>query len=225
MVRRVSSSRFGRIAGVCGLLAFFTGTLGWVAGGLAQPGSYSPANDDISDLGAVTASSAWLYNQVGANLTGLLVVVLAVGLWQALSPDLLGRLGAAALLVGGAGSFLDGLFRLDCRGIDAACTNDSWHSHAHKVESGITAAAVLLAPLILAFAFRRVPGWRSAWLPSLLTVPAILASNVVFSAVGDGAATRAGTVVVFAWIAFVGAWLLRVSAAARGATASPATAP
>ena len=75
MVRRVSSSRFGRIAGACGLLAFFTGTLGWVAGGFAQPGSYSPANDDISDLGAVTASSAWLYNQVGANLTGLLVVV------------------------------------------------------------------------------------------------------------------------------------------------------
>ena len=204
---------FARIAGACGLLAFVTSTVGWVAGGLAQPGSYSPARDDISDLGAVTANSAWLYNQVGANLTGALVVVLAAGLWLALSPDLLGRLGSVALAVAGAGSFLDGLFRLDCRGIDAACTNDSWHSHAHKVESGITAGATLLAALILAFAFRRVPGWRGAWLPSLLVLPAIIVANVVFSTIGDGAATRAGTVVFFAWVAFVGAWLLRVTTA------------
>ena len=146
MVRRVSTLRFRRIAGVCGLLAFVTSAVGWIAGGFAQPSSYSVADDDISDLGAVTASSAWIYNQLGANLTGLLVVVLALGLWQALSPDLLGRLGAVALLVAGVGGFLDGVFRLDCRGIDAACTNDSWHSHAHKIESGITGAALLLAP-------------------------------------------------------------------------------
>jgi Protein of unknown function (DUF998) len=224
MVRRVSSLGFRRVAGVSGMVALVTSTVGWLAGDLAQPAAFSPANDDISDLGAVTASSAWLYNQIGANLTGLLVVVLAIGLWLALSPDLLGRLGAVALAVAGAGSFLDGLFHLDCRGIDAACTNDTWHSHAHKVESAITAAALLLAPLILAFAFRRVPGWRGAWLPSLLAIPAILLANVIFSTIGDGAATRAGTVVAFVWIAFVGAWLLRVSASARGTTATAATA-
>lgn len=211
MVRRV----FSRVAGVCGLLALVTSTAGWVAGGLAQPGSYSPARDDISDLGAVTANSAWIYNQVGANLTGVLVAVLAVGLWRALSPDLLGRLGAAALFVAGAGSFLDGFFRLDCRGIDAACTNDSWHSHAHKVESGITAAALLVAPVLLALAFRRNPDWRGAWVPSLLVLPAIIVANVVFSAAGNGAATRAGTVVALVWIAFVGAWLLRESSLVR----------
>jgi hypothetical protein len=211
MVRRVSSLRFRRVAGVCGMVALVTSIVGWLAGDLAQPAAFSPANDDISDLGAVTANSAWIYNQVGANLTGLLVVVLAIGLWLALSPDLIGRLGSAALLVAGVGSFLDGLFRLDCRGIDAACTNHSWHYHAHKIESGVTAGALVLSPLILAFAFRRVPGWRGAWLPSLLTLPAILLANVVFSTVGDGAATRAGTFVGFAWIAFVGAWLLRES--------------
>jgi hypothetical membrane protein len=146
MVRRVSSSGFLRVAGICRMLALVTSTLGWLAGDLAQPAAFSPANDDISDLGAITASSAWLYNQVGTNLTGLLVAVLAGGLWLALSPDLLGRLGAAALLVAGAGGFLDGLFRLDCRGIDAACTNDSWHSHAFVGawllrEAGVPAAA------------------------------------------------------------------------------------
>jgi hypothetical protein len=199
MVRRMQ-----RVAGACGMLAFVTFNVGWIVGGFAQPASYSVADDDISDLGAVTASSAWLYNQLAANLTGLLVIVLALGLWRALSPDLLGRLGAAALIVAGLGAFLDGLFRLDCRGIDAACTNDSWHSHAHKVESGFTGAATLIAPLLLAFAFRRNPSWRDAWIPTLVTVPAVILANVVFSAIGDGAATRAGTVVVFLWIAFVG---------------------
>ena len=108
-----------RVAGVCGLLAFVTFNIGWIAGGLTQPDSYSFADDDISDLGAMTARSAWLYNQVGANLTGLLVVALALGLWRALSPDMLGRVGAGALAVGGVGAFHDGIFRLHSRGIDA----------------------------------------------------------------------------------------------------------
>jgi hypothetical protein len=198
-----------RAAGICGVLAFVTVNVGWIAGGLAQPASYSSARDDISDLGATTASSAWIYNRIGANVTGLLVVALAVGLWRALSPDLLGRLGAGVLVVAGAGAFVDGFFRLDCRGIDAGCTNDSWHSHAHKVESGITAAATLAAPLILAFAFRRIPLWRDLWLASLAAVPAIILANAAFSALGNGAATRAGTVVVFLWIAFLGLRLLQ----------------
>ena len=201
-----------RLAGPCGLLAFVTATVGWVAGGFAQPAAYSVSRDDISDLGAVTAASPWLYNQVGANLTGVLVALTALGLWRAVSPSVLGRLGAAALLVVGLGGFLDGLFRLDCRGIDAACTNHTWHAHAHKIESGVTGAAFLLAPLLCALAFRKLPAWHGAWLPSLLTFPAILVANVVFSAIGDGAATRAGTVVAFAWIAFIGARLLMLPA-------------
>jgi hypothetical protein len=208
-----------RAAAVCGVVAFFTSTAGWLLGGLAQPDAYSAANDDISDLGALTAHDAWLYNQLGANLGGALTVFVAVVLWLALSPSLLGRLGAAALAVGGTGVFLDGLFRLDCRGIDAGCHNDSWHAHAHKIESGITAVALLLAPLVLAAAFRRIPTWRGAWLPSLLTVPLVLLANVVFSTMGDGAATRAGTVVISAWVAFVAVWCLR----AAEAEAAPAS--
>jgi hypothetical protein len=206
-----------RAAGICGLLAFVTVNLGWILGGLAQPSAYSPANDDISDLGALTANSAWLYNQVGSNLTGALVVVLGLGLWRALSPDMLGRVGSIAVIVAGLGAFLDGIFRLDCRGIDASCTNDSWHSHAHKIESGITGAATLLAPLILAFAFRRIPAWRDSWIVSLATVPAIVLANAVFSVIGDGAATRAGTAVAFLWIAFIGLRLLQKAETAPAA--------
>jgi hypothetical protein len=201
-----------RVAGVSGLLAFVTFNVAWIAGGLAQPSAYSVANDDISDLGAVTAASPWIYNQVGANLTAILVVLLGLGLWRALSPDVVGRIGAAVLIAEGISTFFDGIFRLDCRGIDAACDNVSWHSRAHKIESGITGAFSLLAPLILAFAFRRNASWRDSWIPSLLTVPAVVAANLLFSAVGDGAGTRAGTVVIFAWIAFVSVRLLQKGA-------------
>jgi len=185
---------------------------------MAQPSAYSVANDDISDLGAMTAAGPWIYNQVGANLTGLLVVLLGLGVWRALSPDVIGRIGAAVLIAEGISTFFDGIFRLDCRGIDSACDNVSWHSRAHKIESRFTGAFSLLAPLILAFAFRRNPLWRDSWIPSLLTVPAVVAANVVFSAVGDGAATRAGTVVIFAWIAFVSVRLLQKAETRRGAS-------
>jgi hypothetical protein len=211
-----------RVAWVCGLFAFVTFNVGWIVGGLAQPDSYSFADDDVSDLGAMTAKSAWLYNQIGSNVTGLLIVALALGLWRALSPDALGRIGACALAVAGVGVFLDGLFRLDCRGIDAACTNDSWHSHAHKIESGITGAATLIAPVILAFAFRRIPAWRDTWLPSLATIPVTLVGSIAFSLIGDGAATRAATVIVVGWMAFVSIRLLQKSSQDRSNAAVPA---
>jgi hypothetical membrane protein len=72
-----------RLAGLCGVAAFVTGNVAWIAGGLAQPAAFSSARDDISDLGATTANSAWIYNQIGANLTGLLIVGLALGLGRA----------------------------------------------------------------------------------------------------------------------------------------------
>jgi len=40
-------------------------------------------------------------------------------------------------------------------------------------------------------------------------VPAIVLANVVFSAVGNGAATRAGVVVFTLWIAFLSMRLLQ----------------
>lgn len=197
-----------RIGGVCALLAFVTFTIGTVAGGLAQPAAYSFANDDISDLGAVTADSGRLYNQIAANLSGLLIAIVGP-LWRALSPDVVGRIGAAALLATGISYFFDGIFRLDCRGIDAGCKNVSWHAHAHKIESTVSAVLLIGTPFVLALAFRRNPEWRSAWLPTLLATPVSLAVGIPFSALGSAAAQRAKTWTWFAWLAFVGVRLLR----------------
>jgi hypothetical protein len=215
-----------RAAGLCGLVAFVTFTVGLFAGDIAQPRAFSPANDDISYLGALTASKPWLYNQLASNVTGVLVMVLGIGLWRALSPSRLGRAGAAALIATGVGGFLDGLFRLDCQTpIDAGCSNDSWHSHAHKIESGFTAVAPFLAFLLLALAFRRIPKWHSAWLPTIATIPAVIVAGQVFSTIGNGAATRAGSIVAFLAIAFIGFRLNRVAGARYGSQSTGSPAP
>jgi hypothetical protein len=67
------------------------------------------------------------------------------------------------------------------------------------------------APLILAFAFRRIPEWRGAWLPSLLAVPASIVCSVLFSALGDGASQRAGNLTLFAWFVFLAVRLMRTA--------------
>ena len=212
-----------RLAALCGLLAPVAFVLGVFLGDLAQPDAFSPADDSISDLGALTATKPWLYNQVAANLTGLLILGLAAGLWVALGRSALARLGVVALAVLGAGIFLDGLFRLDCQGIDVGCENDSWHSTAHRVEGGFTRAATLVAPVVLAFAFRRLPEWRRIWLPSLLAIPAAILAGIPFSGLGTGASTRATSVVLVLWVGLVGFWLLRI--ASSGFRAERATRP
>jgi hypothetical membrane protein len=199
-----------RAAGVCGLFVLVTLGIGWIGGALAQPAAYSSADDDLSDLGALTANKAWIYNQIGDNLSGILIILLGLGLWRALSPDVLGRIGAGAVMLTGLGIFAEGFFRLDCRGIDPGCTNDSWHSSAHKMNNRFAVTAIA-APLILAFAFRRIPEWRGAWLPSLLAVPAALACGVLFSVLGNGASVRATSLTLFAWLVFLAVRLMRTA--------------
>jgi hypothetical protein len=208
-----------RAAAVCGLLTLVTVTVAYIWGALAQPDAYSSADDASSDLGALTANKAWIFNQIGANLTGILIILFGLGLWRALSPDVLGRIGAGALILGGLTFFLVGFFRLDCRGIDTGCTNDSWHSSAHKWDNRVTVAVTFAAPFILAFAFRRLPQWRDLWLPTLLFVPISVAVGVLFSGIGDGASQRAGNFTVLLWIALLAWRLLRL---ADGRTVRPA---
>jgi hypothetical protein len=200
-----------RVAAVCGLCAPLTWIMGIVLGTLAQPDAYSSANDDISHLGALTASHAWLYNRIATNLTGILIVLFALGLWRVLSDTKLGQAAAALLGVMGAGQFLDGIFRLDCRGIDAGCVNESWHADAHRIESGFTSTALLLAPLLLAFAFRQRREWHALWIPTVAVVPAVIVVSGLVASSGTGTASRAGALVWFGWLALAAAWLFRLA--------------
>ena len=203
-----------RAAAICGLLAPVTFIVGLVLGDLAQPDAFSPANDNISDLGAQTTEQAWLYNQVAANLNGLLIVAFALGLWHALGSGWLARLGVLGLAVIGVTRFLEGFLRLDCRGMDVGCENTSWQADGHRFESGIASALFFLVPLLLAFAFRRLPQWRDLWLPTLLVVPVVVAVSIPFSLIGDGAEVRAASITWFLWLGLL-AWRLRRIAKGR----------
>ena len=196
-----------RAAAICGLLVPLTFIVGVLLGDLAQSDAFSPANDNISDLGAETAEQAWLYNQIAGNLNGLLIVAFALGLWRALGPGWLARLGVLGLIVIGVTRFLEGFLRLDCGGMDESCENTSWHADGHQIETGIASVLLFLVPPVLAFAFRRLPRWRDLWIPTLLTVPALIVVSIPFSALGTGAAQRAGSVVWFLWLGLV-AWRL-----------------
>ena len=200
-----------RAAAICGLLAPVTFVAGVLLGDLAQPEAFSPADDDISDLGAQTADQAWLYDQIAANLNGLLIVAFALGLWRALGSGWLARVGVLGLAVIGATRFLEGFLRLDCRGMDAGCENTSWQADGHRFESGLASALFFLVPLLLAFALRRLPQWRDLWLPTLLVVPVVVAVSIPFSLIGDGAAVRAASVTWFLWLGLLAWRLLRIA--------------
>ena len=200
-----------RAAAICGLLAPVTFVVGLVLGDLAQPDAFSPADDNISDIGAQTADQAWLYNQIASNLCGLLMLGFALGMWRVLGTGWLARLGAGGLAVLGVLRFSEGFLRLDCRGMDAGCENDSWQADAHGIESGIAAALLFIVPPVLAFAFRRRPEWRDLWLPTLLAVPAVIGISVFFSIIGNGASTRAASIGWFLWLALIAWRLLRIA--------------
>ena len=214
-----------RAAAICGLLAPVTFIVGVLLGDLAQPEAFSPADDDISDLGAQTVDQAWIYNQIAANLNGLLIVAFALGLWRALGSGWLARLGVLGLAVIGATRFLEGFLRLDCRGLDDGCENTSWQADGHRLESGIASALFFLVPLLLAFAFRRLPQWRDLWLPTFLVVPVVVAVSIPFSLIGDGAAVRAASITWFLWLGLLAWRLLHVADAGTAGPPEPGAEP
>lgn len=197
-----------RAAAICGLLAPVTFIVGVLLGDLAQSDAFSPADDNISDLGAQTAEQAWLYNQVASNLNGLLIVAFGLGLWQAVGPGLLARLGVLGLIGIGLTRFLEGFLRLDCGGMDEVCENTSWQAEGHRIETGVTSVLLFLVPPVLAFAFRRLPQWRDLWIPTLLVLPVVIAVSIPFSVIGNGASQRAGSIVWFLWLGLI-AWRLK----------------
>jgi hypothetical membrane protein len=198
---------------VCGLLAPVAFTVGWLLGGLAQPPAFSVLRHDVSDLGALTADRPWLYNQIGANLTGLLVLGLALGLWRVLPNQLWAHVGVAALAVSGAGQFLDGFLRLDCREIDAGCDDRtvSWHGLSHGIETVVTLASVLVAMFALAKAFERTERWADLRTPSFIAGVGAAVTLFGLLPVGSGLAVLVASTIYFAWVALVAYRLLIVA--------------
>jgi hypothetical membrane protein len=200
--------RLGAFAGIGGALVV---TCGWIAGGLAQGGRYSWLSQEISDLGALTARHAWVWN-LADSLSGLLILIFAVGLFPLVRSTRAGRIGAVLIGVVGAGSVIDGLVREDCPlSTSQACQRLqdgpglSWHHQAHDLESLIVGAAMLAAPFVLARAFRQIEALRGLRTYTLATGIALVAVTVAYALLygnqGGGIAQRLLLLVSMAWIA------------------------
>jgi hypothetical protein len=208
-----------RVAAVSGLLAAVVMTAGWIVAGLLQPASYNWSAQEISDLGALTARHAWVWNAAD-SLAGLLLVAFAVGVFPFFRAERWSRFAVASIGVVGIGSVLDGLLREDCPlSTSEACQRLqdgpglSWHHQAHNIESVIVVAAMLAGLFMLAVAFRqveRLPGLR---IYSLGTGAAIILFLFAYllrhGEDGAGLAQRALVILYLAWIAVLAILVFR----------------
>jgi Protein of unknown function (DUF998) len=131
-------------------------------------------------------------------ITGLLILVLAVAVREQLPPRrasgfavvLLGLLGVALILAA---------FRVDVPMLTGG-NPETWNGWVHGIAFLLIIATGVLAPLTMALAVRRDPGWR----PIAVVSVAVSALVVVFLFLPWGNATfLLAIITLFAWIASV----------------------
>jgi hypothetical membrane protein len=207
--------RVGAFAGVGAAVLI---TCGWIVGGLLQGDGYSWSSQEISDLGALTAEHAWVWN-LADSLSGVLILIFAVGLFAALRSSRAGRVGATLIGVVGVGSVIDGIAREDCPlSTSAACQRLqdgpglSWHHQVHNIESVIVVVAMLTAPFVIARALRLAGDPRGLRIYTLATgfaqVVVTATYLMLYGDPGGGIAQRLLIVVFMAWIAALSLSLL-----------------
>jgi len=216
----MSRVRAGAFAGIGGAVLI---TFGWIVGGLVQGAGYSWSQQEISDLGALTAQHPWVWN-LADSASGLLILIFAFGLLAVVRSSRAGRIGAGLIAVVGLGSVIDGVLREDCAlSTSEACQrlqDDpglSWHHQVHDIESVIVVAALLAAPFVLAKAFRQFDAFRGLRGYSLATGVAAVAATVAYLPLygdpGGGIAQRVLILISMAWIAVISISMLRWSRA------------
>lgn len=191
--------------------------------GLVAP-NYDFFNNDTSDLGAKTSPNALPYN-IALSVSGLMSFCVAVALARTLEKSRLRTAGVVLIGVFSTGQFIDGIAREDCPvSVDTSCRaaekagEVSIMHVTHNVESLFTFSALMLAPIILAFAFQRVETYRGLFRPSLaagviqlICLPIFLGMYSV-GAGGQGAVEIAEFLVGVAWLAAVSRRAALVSA-------------
>jgi hypothetical membrane protein len=134
-----------RLPAICGLLApiwFIAALLAFAA----ARSDYSHLTKAVSELGAVGAPHALAWNIVGFGAVGVLIVVLALGVWRQVGA----RVAALLIAVSGIAFAAAGVFPADMSNFDA----DTTRLH-------ILASLVSLAGFVIAVPFMGWRLWRS----------------------------------------------------------------
>ena len=207
------SDRYSTFSAVSGIAApiIFAVLLG--VGGFVQEG-YSHSSQAISELGGVEADTPIIQN-LNFVVTGLMIIVLAIGLHRAL-----GLRGGAI-----AGPMLIGLFGLGTAvaqpifQCDAGCEGASTTGLLHNLSGLASFLAVIVGMVLLTRRFRRNVAWQALANPTLLAAAAGFVALVAWIAVAkvaevdelNGVLQRVFAGIVIVWIGVMGAWLWRVS--------------
>ena len=207
----------------CGVVAAVLLPMAWIILGALEP-HFSLLDNDGSDLGAIGARHAAIWNVI-ISATGVLVVLCSIALVRTLSRRVASTVGSLLVTLAGAGLFIDGRNREDCSpATDKACLKavEAWHIsghfQVHIIESIVTVAALICAPLVLRATFRASQQLRVLATFSLLAAGVQIVCEVtitVFSGRaglgGQGIVEFVANVAGLAWLAVVALRVIAVS--------------
>lgn len=200
------------LAGIAGPVLF---TAGWLASSLRQAAPM--AEVQLSGLAAEDARDPQLMMAAFIVLGGC-----SIGLGAGLRRVCPRSAGPWLVMLAGGATVAAGVFRRDHLLLTGpGFTGESWHNQVHDVVSGVAYAAMLAAPLLLAWRLRREPGWTG--------ISRAVTGLAVASAVGlavfasralepwNGAVQKGTVTLALAAEVLLAAGLLRY----RGASAGP----
>ena len=148
-------------------------TVAWLVAWSVQD-DYSPRREDISALAAIDAQHAWI--MIGGIVAlGLGLLALGLGLVNAIHDGTSAKVGSLLLVLAGLSFIVAGLARNDCSSELQACKTRvasgdvSWHHNVHDLVGVGVFLLLVLAPLVLARAFRADSRWRDLRRYSLVT--------------------------------------------------------
>ncbi len=206
----------GKLAGLAGIAGPVLFTAGWLASSLRQAAPM--AEVQLSGLAAEDARDPQLMMAAFIVLGGC-----CIGLGAGLRRVCPRSAGPWLVMLAGGATVAAGLFRRDHLLLTGpGFTGESWHNQVHDVVSGVAYAAMLAAPLLLAWRLRREPGWAGTsravgWLAVGSAVGlAVFASRVVEP--WNGTVQRAAVTLALA------AEVLLAVRVYRGASAGPCSA-
>jgi Protein of unknown function (DUF998) len=150
---RMKSMKLSRAAGLAGIAGPVLFTAGWLASSLRQAAPM--AEVQLSGLAAEDARDPQLMMAAFIVLGGC-----SIGLGAGLRRVCPRSAGPWLVMLAGGATVAAGAFRRDHLLLTGpGFTGESWHNQVHDVVSGVAYAAMLAAPLLLAWRLRREPGW------------------------------------------------------------------
>ena len=202
---------FQRVSAACGIATPILSALVALGIGYMQLG-YRPAEQRLSDLGAFGAPYASVFNVLGLMTSGLLGVVLSLGLYSEFSSDRVAGFGCGLLTLSGASLFMTGIFPCDVGFVEATASGI-----LHGVFAGIGTFAIIGAALAMWLGSKEDAVWRNhSWFSLSVVVLAVaLYMPYQFGSLTqwDGAIQRMLVMVLLLWLEVMSLKLLSRSRA------------